>query len=472
MAVARRGSRAKLPLERRIQVGFGLGLVLLAVLGVVAWNLAQRALDTAGLVAESQALLQAKQDILVEVLGLESSVRGFVISGDEAFLEPLREAVRKLPAALDSLAHAGASDAAPDWRRTVESIRNRVQFRQQLAESLVALRRAGEVEAAQRAIGAGSGQRTTDEIRSLLDPLELSSRERLRAHLAGLQRQTRFTRIAVAAGLALAVAFLLFATIQLRREFAARRRAEQAQEEANRELAQQAVRLRETNRELEAFSYSVSHDLRAPLRGVDGFSRILAEDYGPRLDDEGRRVIGIIRGETSRMGRLIDDLLNFSRAGRQLLEPTIVDMNALVREVVAAHSRLQPGTAPEFVIADLPPAWGDRGLLRQVWANLVANALKFSAGRTPPRIELGGGRRAGAVDYFVRDNGVGFDPKHAGKLFGVFQRLHAESEFEGTGVGLALVQRIVHRHGGSVRAEGAVGTGATFHVSLPGRNDS
>jgi signal transduction histidine kinase len=408
---------------------------------------------------------------MVEVLNLETSARGFVITGDDALVNPLREAERRLPALLEDLRRTRPAGTDQEWPQRIEAIRNLVLQRQQHAESVIELRRSGDVAAAQRSIRADADKRATGEIQELLDGLERSSRERLDAHLVRLQWETGVTRAAVVLGLVVAVAFMLYSIVRVTREFDERRRAERARVEANRELEAQAAELRQANRELEAFSYSVSHDLRAPLRGVDRFSRILAEDYGPQLDDEGRRLIGVIRGEAHRMGRLIDDMLNLSRAGRQLLEPTNVDMNDLVRDVIAELTRLYPGAAPEFVIGHLPPAWGDRGLLRQVWVNLVANALKFSARRPAPRIEVGGARRAGAVEYFVRDNGVGFDPKHVGLVFGVFQRLHSESEFEGTGVGLALVQRIVHRHGGSVRADGAPGAGATFHVSLPARND-
>jgi len=218
------------------------------------------------------------------------------------------------------------------------------------------------------------------------------------------------------------------------------------------------------NKELESFSYSVSHDLRAPLRAVDGYARMLEEDYGARLDDEGRRLLAVVRQSSQRMGRLIDDLLAFSRLGR--LEPTKhpVDMTGLAREVVA---ELGNGTAASIELATLPPAEADRSLMRQVWANLVGNALKYSGKRTGARIEIGGRKENGEALYWVRDNGAGFDMRYAAKLFGVFQRLHSNDEFDGTGVGLAIVQRVVARHGGRVWAEGRPGEGACFHFSLP-----
>ncbi|HZP41997.1 MAG TPA: ATP-binding protein [Candidatus Binatia bacterium] len=223
------------------------------------------------------------------------------------------------------------------------------------------------------------------------------------------------------------------------------------------------------NKELEAFSYSVSHDLRAPLRAIDGFARILVEDHGPRLDDDGRRVLGVVRENARQMGRLIDDLLAFSRVGRKGLEKSRVDMAALALSVVAETRRLDPERRASVHVGPLLPALADGSLIRQVLVNLVGNAWKFTRGRPEAVIEIGCRRGKGETIYFVKDNGAGFDMRYAGKLFGVFQRLHRAEEFEGTGVGLAIVQRIVQRHGGRVWAEGVVDGGAVFYFALPAK---
>jgi light-regulated signal transduction histidine kinase (bacteriophytochrome) len=234
------------------------------------------------------------------------------------------------------------------------------------------------------------------------------------------------------------------------------------------ELEQQVEELQAANRELETFSYSVSHDLRAPLRAIDGFSRMLLEDYGASLDPEARRLLDVVRSNTQRMGRLIDDLLTLSRYGRQELHMTRVDMTALARAALEDLRHSDGGNGKTAVsIAALPAATGDASLLRQVWANLLGNALKYSRQSPAPRVEVDATVTDGRVEYRVRDNGVGFDMAYAGKLFGVFQRLHAAEQFEGTGVGLATVQRIVHRHGGRVWAESRVDEGATFYFTLP-----
>jgi signal transduction histidine kinase len=224
--------------------------------------------------------------------------------------------------------------------------------------------------------------------------------------------------------------------------------------------------LEAANRELEAFSYSVSHDLRAPLRTVDGFSQAVLEDYGPHLPDDARRQLGLIRAGAQSMGALIDDLLAFARLSRQPLQAREVNMNRLVADCRAELAAELAGRSVEFRIADLPDAVGDPALLKQVWLNLLANALKFSRRRSPAVIEVGSAQDQGIAVYHVRDNGTGFDMRYAPKLFGVFQRLHRAEDFEGTGVGLALVQRVVHRHGGRVWAEAAVDRGAAFYFTV------
>jgi light-regulated signal transduction histidine kinase (bacteriophytochrome) len=227
------------------------------------------------------------------------------------------------------------------------------------------------------------------------------------------------------------------------------------------------AKLEAANKELEAFSYSVSHDLRTPLRAIDGFSRILLESYADKLDAEGLRLLNVVRDSTLKMSRLIDDILAFSRIGRVEMQAAPVDMEPLVRGLLATE--LAPAIIGRTVAVDigkLPPAHGDRAMLERVWRNLLDNAVKFSAGKADARITVGANPGNGETVYFVSDNGVGFDMQYAGKLFGVFQRLHG-AEFPGTGIGLAIVKRIVVRHGGRVWADGKIGEGATVSFALP-----
>jgi two-component system sensor kinase len=243
---------------------------------------------------------------------------------------------------------------------------------------------------------------------------------------------------------------------------------QRARSDLETQVVERTRALSETNAELEAFSYSVSHDLRAPLRAIHGFARILLEDHGTGLDPEAKRVLGVIDENTRRMGQLIDDLLSFSRLGRKELETARVDMAELVRGVVEEVRRHAGDRPLEITVGSLPPARGDRNMLRQAVTNLVDNAAKFTRKRAPGRIEVGHQDNGAEAVYYVKDNGAGFDPRYASKLFGVFQRLHRAEEFEGTGVGLAIVQRVVSRHGGRVWAEGKLDAGATFYFTLPG----
>ena len=231
-------------------------------------------------------------------------------------------------------------------------------------------------------------------------------------------------------------------------------------------LEEATSRLEQANRELESLSYSISHDLRAPLRAIDGFSRILEEDHAERLDGEGLRVLSVIRDSTARIGRLIEDLLALSRLGRKPMFPAAIDMFRMAQEAFEEACEAAP-RAPELTLRPLPEARGDAPLMKLVWLSLLGNAVKFSSTRERAVIEVSARDEGPETVYCVRDNGVGFDMRYHDKLFGMFQRLHPEGEFPGTGVGLAMVQRAVARHGGRVWGEGAAGAGATFSFSLP-----
>lgn len=239
-------------------------------------------------------------------------------------------------------------------------------------------------------------------------------------------------------------------------------------------VTDRTAQLASANQELEAFSYSVSHDLRAPLRAIEGFAQILLEDHSGQLDPEARRCLNVIITSTERMNRLIEDLLAFSRLTRAEFETRPINMTELAQSAAGELRRSDPNSKAQITIPPLLPVKADAAMLRQVWINLISNALKFSRKQSNPEIELGSYIDGSEQVYYVKDNGVGFDMQYAPKLFNVFQRLHRSDQFEGTGVGLAIVRRIIHRHGGRTWAEGKVGAGATFWFSLPveGENSS
>jgi two-component system sensor kinase len=243
-------------------------------------------------------------------------------------------------------------------------------------------------------------------------------------------------------------------------DFTERKRAEDA-------LKERTTELEAANKELESFSYSVSHDLRAPLRAIDGYARMILKKEGDKFDEETMRKFNVIRSNAQMMGQLIDDILTLSRVVKKHLSTSQLEMDAVIREVWKELETINPERNMKLTVQDVPVSYGDRTLIKQVYANLLSNAVKFTKYRDPALIETGGYAEGNENVYYVRDNGVGFEMEYYDKLFGIFQRLHKPDEFEGTGVGLATVERIVQRHGGRVWAEGKVNEGATFYFTLP-----
>lgn len=241
-------------------------------------------------------------------------------------------------------------------------------------------------------------------------------------------------------------------------------------DQLNKELLSNMEQLKSVNEDLESFSYSVSHDLRAPLRALISYSQILEEDFYDKLDEEAKGLIDRIKYNSNRMNTLINDLLVFSKMGRKQLVKTGIDTGELVKHVIAGLSETHRHTAV-FKINPLENAYGDPSLLEQVWINLIDNAVKYSSKKEKPEIEINCERQGGDLVFSIKDNGAGFDMKYADKLFGVFQRLHSPKEFDGTGVGLATVQRIIKRHGGRIWAEAKENEGATFSFTLPFKNE-
>jgi signal transduction histidine kinase len=435
---------------------------------------------------QTREVLAAADRLLALIVDSETGVRGYVITTDERFLEPYVRAGAALPLAMQDLESLAGADAVAKVRTTAAAAR---EFHKTVVAGVRAGRRDAEISEIRELIG----KRRVDAFRAATTEL-IAARNREAAIAAARSERTRTSMYgAMVVGLAadailaamLSVFFSRSITRRLARVTENTRRVERGEPLApvldeSDEIGELDARLHEmaetidtsqkglaaANEELSAFSYSVSHDLRAPIRAIDGYARMLQEDYVERLDDDGTRFLSTIRSEANRMGRLIDDLLAFSKLTRVEVAHTAVDVGALVDEVIEQLRRRGAETTV-FHVGDIPPALGDRAMLQQVIVNLISNAVKFSRGSTPPVVEIGARSSERENVYWVRDNGVGFDMRYAGKLFGVFQRLHKFDDFEGTGVGLAIVQRVVARHGGRVWAESSPGAGATFFFTLP-----
>ncbi len=569
-------------LEHKVLLGFLAAVGLLLLSGGAAWFSATSTTARFAQVDHTHRVLYQIESVLTDLLNMQSATRGYLLTGEERFLEPYHQGRARIETSLGRLEtlitdhpaqQERSRDLADAARSATENMRDRILAR-----------RGQDFSAAAQAEALAEGKSAMDRVRRTVARMQQEERDLLAARSREAGAEARRTFWVTAVGGSLALVVIGAAVFWVRRDLRARLAAEAerdrffnlsldllcvadadgyfkrvnpaftqalgwseremlarplldfvhpddhaatqreverqvragqpvlhfenryrakdggwrilswrsmpegsrmfatardvtaqklAEDEIRRlhaDLEQRAGQLEAVNRELEAFSYSVSHDLRAPLRHIDGFASLLQKNAAAQLDATARRHLDFISGAARQMGRLIDDLLTFSRMGRSALRPARVDQSALVAAVVREGRYAQSHPAVAWRIDPLPAAHGDPAMLRQVWTNLIDNAVKYSAKTSRPRIEISAysaGAEQQETVYFVRDNGAGFDPRYIDKLFGVFQRLHSANEFEGTGIGLANVRRIIARHGGRTWAEGRPGTGATFYFSLP-----
>jgi signal transduction histidine kinase len=458
--------------ERKVLAAFAGALLLLVAGAAFTYRASVDFAESAEGISRAEQLRDALDDLYVVLSGAESAQAAYLLTGRQQ----QREEYVRLASSARNYEQTIAAFVGSDRTQAGDlgALQSHLHRRLELLEQVTALYDENGLSSAREALASDEGTRNMRAI------LEITTRMDDRGEAVLLQRENTLARtrqltlgsllltLAVAAGIFVA----LFRGIS--REMTARAEAERDLLDRNREvlalnseLAQRATEVEAANKELEAFSYSVSHDLRAPLRHIDGYVEMLVDEAGETLSEEAKRHLVVIADSSRHMSGLIDDLLAFSRTGRTELHLERVDLEPLVHEVIQSLEMGTRGRRIEWQIGPLPAVRGDSALLRQVFANLVGNAIKYTQPRDPARIEVGcAGEEEGRQVFFVRDNGVGFDMKHAGKLFGLFQRLHRADEFEGTGIGLANVRRIVARHGGTVWAEAEPGRGATFYFSL------
>jgi signal transduction histidine kinase len=449
-----------------------LAMGLMIAVGILSFWTTSALTETIAARKHVRMLINELQGTRSIVSDAETGQRGYLLVGEESYLKPYLAAVKDAGPQIDRLEKLVS--AVPGQRSTFNAIQRLVAMKFAELEKTIQLQQSKAIEEAMQLVRTDQGKNTMDQIRGLIDQIQLAAREQLEKD----DRQTtvlcvRLTQWSIFGNMLAAV---LFVSV-LRREFRERKRAE----ERARELAERTAQLEAANNELDSFSYSISHDLRAPLRAIDGFSRIVLEDYSSPLASEGKAYLQLVRDNTRQMGQLVDDLLAFARLGRQPLTRHPVEPDKIVRRCLAEMTQEQQNRQVEIVIGDLPSCEADPALLKQVWTNVLSNALKYTRKREVARIEIGcrteprlvmnglptSPASAGSdVVYFVKDNGAGFDMTYAGKLFGVFQRLHRAADYEGTGVGLAIVQRIIQRHGGRIWGEATPNEGATFSFTL------
>ena len=446
-------------LPRGLLVGFSVALSLLVVLGELSYQNIERQADAADWVDHTHQVAESLTAIFSVVQDVDNSVRTFVLTGSEPALQPYASALQTLPGRLDVIGRMVRDNPV----QLIRFNRLRADIEGRLAQARMRVRQ-------RRDLGAGALEarymtpvalQLMENVRVDVSAMTAAENQLLCNRLRSLGKARRRSLVIQTIGGATSLLLLLTVFAGLLQQILRANRAEQDEQRSN-------AQLKDANNEMRAFSYSVAHDLRAPLRAINGFARVIVEDHEAMLPEEGRKALDRITSNGSMMGQIIDDLLSLSKISYQPLRSAKVEMNELVRGAYQELAEGQNGRVVECEISELPPATGDPNLLRQVWVNLIANALKFTRERERAHIEIGG-NIAGPefATYFIRDNGAGFDMQYASKLFGAFQRLHRAAEFEGTGIGLALVQRIIHRHGGTIWAEGQLGAGARFAFTLP-----
>jgi signal transduction histidine kinase len=445
----------------KVTVGISVALAVFALIGASSYDSALKSDENRKWVNHTHLVLEAVAALKGNVTDAEAGYRGFVLTQEGSYAHGYAVAQALAISNLQTL-----------WDLTAD---NPVQQRNLAKLEPLVKERFGEID---RQIDAGIGNsdapaprfdaRNIDEIRDLTLAMKQEEDRLLQRREESAQAASLRTRSVLIAGNLIAFIFLLFAGVIVRREMAGRWQAQEQINFLNQDLQRHVGDLTAMNNELDAFTYSLAHDLRAPLRHMHGFAELMRESSYDKLDEHGRRFLDKILLSSRQMGALIDDLLNFARLSRVELQTLDVDPRNLVERAQSELASDTSGRAITWEVAPLPGVRADPALLYQALFNLLANAVKYTRKCEAARIEVGSTvSDAGEVTIFVGDNGAGFDMRYADKLFKVFQRLHRASDFEGTGVGLANVRRIIERHGGRVWAEGAIGQGATFYFSLP-----
>jgi signal transduction histidine kinase len=447
---------------------FGVALALQIVVATLSHRAMKRSVIATQWVAHTHQVVAELTALRLSVLEAENARRGFILTGDANQLGPYRAAMGEIPEESRELRILIADN--PDQLRRLDTLGPLIETRMAwLADSVHLAERSNE--AARQVLLTKEGAAAMTAVRMALLEMEAGENVLLPERVADSENVYRRTVLFLVAGSCIALGLFLTVFFFLTHAVRKRRLAEELTIASHTSLKARTLELEAINQELETFTYSVSHDLRAPLRHIHGFSKILLEDFGPKMEPDAQKFLQRIQEATQQMGRLVDDLLNLSRLGRQDINVQITGLGTLVKEAIEdLHSEIGERKI-DWKLGELPFVECDPGLMKQVFANLLSNALKYTRPKGRAIIEVGQATTGGRVEIFVRDNGVGFNMKYADKLFGVFQRLHRQEDFEGTGVGLATVLRIINKHGGQIRAEAELDKGAAFYFTLGARGN-
>jgi signal transduction histidine kinase len=440
-------------------------LMILLSIGVFSFRSTLRDEEDREWVTHTHLVVESLEEILIDIIQAEDGQRGYILTGEAKYLRPYEGGVKRVHQDIEKFRDLTSDN--PRQQEAVQGLAARIAARLAgLTERLEIGRRSGLGAASQAVATANNGEELMDEIRERISEMRLTEERLLNVRLAGAAASSRRMRTIIVLGNAVAIFILLVAGFVIRRETVRRNLAEQDLKHTNERLERQTLELSETNNELESFSYSVAHDLRAPLRQIAGYSNVMVRDHSAHLDSEERRHLEKIEDGARKMGRLVDDLLSLSKVGRQELALQETPLDPMLRQVVEDLAPEYSGRQVDWQVGELFSAECDPALMKQVFVNLLSNAVKYTRKKDRAVIQVGLRRENDQRVIFVRDNGAGFDMEYAGKLFGVFQRLHKARDFEGTGVGLAIVQRIVRKHGGRIWAEAKLDEGATFFFTI------
>lgn len=440
-------------------------LLILVTIGALSfWSEVRNESDRQW-VTHTRLVIEKLQALRIDITQAETGQRGYMLTGQERYLESYRGGVSRVREGMTELPELTTDN--PTEQKAILRLKPLITSRlAELATGIEVRKQSGLLAGVEAAAGRDDEELWMELIAAQIGEMRRTEERLLSIRLEAAAASARKMKVIVVCGNALAILILLVKGVVIERETVRRNLAEQSLRQAYGRLEGRTAELLEANSEMESFAYSVAHDLRAPLRHMTGYSHVLNEDYGPQLDLEGRGLLEKIGDAAEKMGHLVDDLLSLSKVGRQYLSPEAAPLDDQLRQALDELAPECAGREIEWQIGDLFIAECDPGLMKQVFVNLLSNAIKYSRKRKHAVIQVGRTMLNNERVIFVRDNGAGFEMQYAGKLFGVFQRLHKAREFEGTGVGLAIVQRIIRKHGGRIWAEAELDQGATFFFTL------